>query len=353
MAKLGYLPKEKLTALLEALSKEQRLFVPCQAGDAVLFQQYDATKTPCLDRPATTPPKGIIFPQDDTLFTFTYHKDAEDLKKVSVELKENLDVAPTIIFGARPCDAKGFLIYDRPYTETDTPDPYYKKRRDMTAIMTLACPAPSPGCFCTSVGGDPADKDGSDVLITQLESGYLFESITEKGEAILQNSLFEEGSSYQEQAQRTHEAVAELVRKPFQVTEELTQKVLSLFENDSFWEEEANKCISCGACTYLCPTCYCFNITDEQAGSSGERIRTWDACMFYHFTLEASGHNPRALKHQRLKNRVGHKFSYYPQKYDGAIACCGCGRCVRYCPVSVDISEIVAHAQEYTNDHGE
>jgi Fe-S oxidoreductase len=184
-----------------------------------------------------------------------------------------------------------------------------------------------------------------------LESGYFFEPITEKGEEILKENIFEDGSSYQDQAQKAQKAVTDSVKKPFSSTDELPEKILSLFDNDEFWEQEAAKCLSCGACTYLCPTCYCFNLTDEQVGNSGERIRSWDACMFSHFTLEASGHNPRPMKHQRLKNRVGHKFSYYPKKYDSVIACCGCGRCIRYCPVSVDISEIVAHAQEYKDDN--
>jgi Fe-S oxidoreductase len=80
--------------------------------------------------------------------------------------------------------------------------------------------------------------------------------------------------------------------------------------------------------------------------NDGERIRSWDACMFFHFTLEASTHNPRPTRFQRFKNRVGHKFVYYPEKYEGVIACCGCGRCIRYCPVSVDISEIVNNLKD-------
>ena len=102
----------------------------------------------------------------------------------------------------------------------------------------------------------------------------------------------------------------------------------------------SEKCLACGACTYLCPTCHCFNITDEQGTTRGERVRSWDSCMFTHFTLEASGHNPRSLKSQRLKNRVGHKFIWYPEAH-GEPACTGCGRCIRHCPVSVDISRIV------------
>ena len=103
--------------------------------------------------------------------------------------------------------------------------------------------------------------------------------------------------------------------------------------------------MSCGACTYLCPTCYCFNMTDEQAVNKGERIRSWDSCMFPHFTLETSGHNPRSKKAQRFKQRVGHKFVYYPEKY-GELACSGCGRCIRFCPISMEIGKVVARLAE-------
>ncbi|HPD61074.1 MAG TPA: 4Fe-4S dicluster domain-containing protein [Thermodesulfobacteriota bacterium] len=345
MADTGFLPKENLSALLEALSKKFQVFAPVLEGDIVLFKRFASGVTLCLTRPANLPPKGIIFPQSEALFNFNFKKDPEDAKKVAIELKENLDFSPTIIFGSRPCDAQGFRIYDRVYLETDTADPYYKGRREKTTIITLACNAPSPGCFCTSVGRGPAETEGSDLMMTELENGYFFEPITEKGEEILKEAGLEDGSAYKEQSQKLHEKVSALVKKPFTTLEGIPEKLLSLFDNNQFWEEETAKCISCGACTYLCPTCYCFNITDEQVGNTGERIRSWDACMFFHFTLEASSHNPRPNKHQRLKNRVGHKFSYYPKKYNNVIACCGCGRCIRYCPMSVDISEIVAHAQ--------
>lgn len=347
MAETGFLPKEKINTLIEALSKRFQVFVPTLEGEVVLFKLFDPGKTLSFTRPANLPPKAVIFPQSDTLFKFNYKKDPEDPKKASVELKGNLEFPAAIIFGCRPCDAQGFRIYDRVYSETDTADSYYQGRREKTIIVTLACNSPSSGCFCTSVGRGPADKDGSDLIMTEFEKGYFFEPVTEKGKEILKESIFEDGSSYKEQAQKAQEKVSGLVKKAFTTLEGVPEKILALFDNDGFWEAEAAKCISCGACTFLCPTCYCFNITDEQVANEGERIRSWDACMFSHFTLEASGHNPRPVKHQRLKNRVGHKFSYYPSKYGGVIACCGCGRCLRYCPVSVDISEIVAHAQEY------
>jgi len=182
--------------------------------------------------------------------------------------------------------------------------------------------------------------------MTDIGEGYLFEPITEKGRQILSLNgaagLIEDGVKFEAEASKRQKDVHDAVKGRFAA---LSYKDISrqLFDDDRFWEEMVSKCVSCGACTFLCPTCYCFNITDEKTLEKGERLRSWDACMFNHFTLEASGHNPRPTKFKRYKNRIGHKFLWYPEKYQGTIACCGCGRCIRYCPVSVDISEIVSN----------
>ncbi|WP_028893630.1 4Fe-4S dicluster domain-containing protein [Syntrophorhabdus aromaticivorans] len=345
MADTGFIPKEKWKAFIEGLSTKAQVWVPCLEGDTVIFRPFSKERNLCFERPANSSPKSVIFPQSDTLFSFKFTKDPETPQKVEVELTENKDFPKTILFGARPCDARGFTVYDRPYTETDTPDPYYKGRREQTTIVTMACQTSWAGCFCTSVEGGPADKTGSDAMITEVEKGYFVEPITEKGKSLLQEPGVEDGSAYQGEARKEQDAVRAMVRKPFGDT--VRPKVSKeLFDKDEFWEEALAKCLSCGACTYLCPTCYCFNITDEHQTDKGERIRSWDGCMYYHFTLEASGHNPRPTKFQRYKNRVGHKFLFYPEKYNNVIACSGCGRCIRYCPVSVDISEIVSNLQE-------
>ena len=343
MADTGFVPKDKWGAFIEGLSAKALLYVPCLEGDTVIFSRYGKEKELCFDRPAVSSPKSIILPQSEALFAFRFVKDPDNPQKLSIELTEDTAFPEAILLGARPCDAKGFTICDRPYIDTDTPDPYYKGRRAKTTIVTMACRSPFAGCFCTSVEGGPADTVGSDALITEVGKGYFIEALTDKGKILLQESVVEEGSAYQTEAQKQHAAAHALVKKPFGTAKPRVSK--EIFENDEFWEDALAKCLSCGACTYLCPTCYCFNITDEQATDRGERIRSWDGCMYYHFTLEASGHTPRPTKSRRYKNRVGHKFLFYPEKYDGRIACSGCGRCIRHCPVSVDISEIVANLQ--------
>lgn len=349
MAKTGFLPKEKIKTFLDTLSKDAVVHIPIAEGEIVSFKPYTADANICLTRPANTSPKSVIYPQCDTLLTFEYVKDPEDPKKVSVTVNDKRDYSKAVIFGCRPCDAKGFTVFDRVFIETDTVDPYFKEHREKTTIVSLACETPFAGCFCTAVDGGPADKTGSDILMTDVGKGYYLESLTEKGDMLLSATGVENGAPYEGEAQKIQKEAETKVKNPFGAN--AANKVnMKLFDTDEFWQQVAAKCVSCGACTYLCPTCYCFNITDEQVREKGERIRTWDACMFQHFTLEASGHNPRPVKTRRLRQRVGHKFAYYPEKYNGVIACCGCGRCIRHCPVSVDISEIVGYLKDPTQD---
>jgi sulfhydrogenase subunit beta (sulfur reductase) len=341
MAETGFLPKDKIKGFLEAISKDTQLYTPVLEGDIVMFRPFNTGNTLYLDRPANSPPKTVIFPQSDILFSYEYKKETDDPKKITVEIKTHMDYPKTVIFGCRPCDAMGFTVYDRVYIESNGPDPNYKGRRENTIIITLSCPEPSSGCFCTALGSGPAEKQGSDVMITIIEKGFFLEPVSEKGKEILKIAGVEDGSQYVEEAFEKQEKVHNAVKKPFPSISHI-EVSRERFDLDEFWHQAVSKCISCGACTFLCPTCYCFNFTDEQTLEKGERIRSWDACMFYHFTLEASGHNPRATKFLRYKNRVGHKFLFYPEKYNGVIACCGCGRCIRHCPVSVDISKIVS-----------
>jgi sulfhydrogenase subunit beta (sulfur reductase) len=341
MKKSAYLKKGKERDLIDALGTKANLFVPCLEGEAVIFKPAEPGCTLCLSRPAVSPPKGAIYPQSETLFSFTFKKDPEDQRRTLVDLDDKIEAPETIIFGARPCDARGIAVIDRAFSQTDTPDPYYLARREKTTIVTLTCPEPSTGCFCTWVGCGPADTSDSDVMMTEVEDGYLLEALTTKGQAILESPALEDGTAYEARAKEVRKTVHERMVKEAGETD-TTPVNPETFHSQAFWEKAAERCLGCGACTYLCPTCYCFNITDEQVVDKGERIRSWDACMFHHFTLEASGHNPRTAKALRLKNRIGHKFVYYGEKYDGITACSGCGRCIRGCPVSMEISTIAA-----------
>jgi ferredoxin len=120
---------------------------------------------------------------------------------------------------------------------------------------------------------------------------------------------------------------------------EVAEKLDGMFEHP-IWYESARKCIGCGTCTYLCPTCHCFDMQDESTLSKGARIRVWDSCMYPEYTHHASGHNPRPARMNRVRNRVYHKFNYFPKNAE-EFGCTGCGRCIEYCSANIDIIEII------------
>lgn len=350
MSSLLFATPKELTGWLSALASGYRVLAPRQEGPSVVYRPWTAEELASADsaallRRATASPKQAMLPQCETLVTFKSVKDAEDPSKLTTTLENPCVAAPTVLFGCRPCDARGFVVLDRPYLEGKFKDPYYGARREATVIVTQACPSAFASCFCNWVGSNPADREGSDILFTAVEGGFVLEVITEKGQALVADAAFADAADRAADVEAAHSAaVASLAPAP-----ELThvmEKVASRFTDTAFWEKETVKCLSCGACTYLCPTCQCFTITDEGSQLDGRRLRSWDSCMTPLFTLETSGHNPRPAKAERMRNRVSHKFSFYPERYDGFFSCVGCGRCVVSCPVSLDIRHMVQAAVE-------
>jgi sulfhydrogenase subunit beta (sulfur reductase) len=349
MSKRVFIRRDSLTSILEKLSRDMNVWVPVECpGDksAADFQLFRPGMAPILDRRSTSPPKKVLLPQVETLLRFEYLKAADDASKMKVNIDDSTDTRSALVFGSRPCDVKGFLVLDRVFTGGPFADKYYRERREKTLFATLFCQDADNACFCSSVGSGPADMEGSDLSITPAGDGYLIEALNEKALPIL--DMMDGAEPSNDQA-----AEAERVRQETGLRRvgdgDLTGASRAFgerFQDIGYWQDAAGQCLSCGICTYLCPTCYCFTITDEKKGMQGERIRSWDSCMFFHYTLEASGHNPRPTKLERYRNRVGHKFSYIPDKYDGLVGCCGCGRCIRGCPVSIDIRKVVEHLRE-------
>jgi ferredoxin len=217
-------------------------------------------------------------------------------------------------------------------------DPGYSSRRRGLTVITLACTQADAACFCSSWEEGTASSEGSDVILYPAGDGYLARASSPRGEELLQLGVWEE---------------SDLEPPPLAVNDQVPMKELEekltgdIFADLDFWDEVTARCVSCGYCTFTCPTCYCFNMFDEMTGRrEGERCRSWDACMFFLYTLETSGHNPRPTIAHRYRNRIGHKFSYYPSR-QGPILCTGCGRCIRGCPVGLDIRDVIRRAGEY------
>lgn len=292
-------------------------------------------------------PKKIIFPQREIFLEFS----SSDNK--SIEIKEVLpDNKPIIIMGLRPCDGRALALMDKVFSG-DFKDPYYWKRRDQATLVGLACNAPpSENCFCLTVDGSPHSKEGLDILLTELGDKFYAESLTKKGDKLLAEAaeLFQNPKPEEKKAvQKIHAEAEQKISRQIRDIKNIPAKLKKMFDSP-FWDEESMSCIRCGICTYLCPTCHCFDINDEMTSSSplkGKRVRTWDTCQFPDFTMHSSGHNPRPDKASRLRQRMFHKFQYFVELYQN-FQCTGCGRCISYCPVGIDIIKVL----DKVRDHG-
>lgn len=184
------------------------------------------------------------------------------------------------------------------------------------------------------MGGGPGNTQGSDILLTQVDTGdYITEIITTKGEFAVSTApeLFEEIKTDLQKEKY-------LAKVPIRVNDTHLKEKINRASDSSVFDEYAMRCIGCNICAFVCPVCTCFDIQDESKGNKGHRLRCWDSCGNKLFTLQASGHNPRYTQGMRWKQRLMHKFSYMPERIQ-VRGCVGCGRCSRYCPVDMDISE--------------
>ncbi|SBV90997.1 putative Hydrogenase [uncultured delta proteobacterium] len=354
-----FIAKTDLASWLGELASSMRVIAPRTEGNAVVYRDYDAAKGLELAKKPTESAKHVLFPRSEELFSFAYKRPAfgipekgqvlDDTSEVmKLEVSVPADPRPTVIFGMLGCDAGSVTTFDPIYNGNKYKDVYYLKKRDATILIVRACNDVLSTCFCTWVGGDPANTQNGDILATELADGWLLQPLTSRAEKAMGSALLKDADKALEpKAEELHAAARKAIGEVPDLTG-VDQKLFDVFANDAFWQAESAPCLACGVCTYLCPTCHCFSITDETAGRSGVRLRSWDTCMASLYTLEASGHNPRMQKAARLKNRVGHKFAYFIRNNDGQISCCGCGRCIRSCPSSVDIRQIVKDALAYT-----
>jgi sulfhydrogenase subunit beta (sulfur reductase) len=269
--------------------------------------------------------KSVVFPKVDVLFTF---KRTEE----GLEIKDTLDqISETVVWGLRPCDAVAF-DYLTEFFLRENPDVYYKARKEQTTLVTISCATCDESCFCTSVGSNPGDTRGSDVLLTVMNDKYFVEVVTEKGaQAVALNpTIF-----------KTSEALDKSTFLAQPTTrfsmDEIKERIQNAYESAE-WKHISMGCFSCGACAFACPTCTCFDIQDEGTQDSGSRLRCWDACGIGLFTKHSSGHNPRKDQTERRRQRLMHKFKYSVDNL-GIVSCVGCGRCIRVCPSHLNIFE--------------
>lgn len=335
MAETCIMQKAALGEFFKTLrSAGQRIIAPVRKGERVDFAEVETPDQVALDYiQSNASAKHAVFPAYEPLVRFKQ-------TGKEVEARDGTQPArPTVLFGLHPCDAASLAVLKAVFT-WDSSDAPFETKLAATTVVGISCTQADPFCFCTSVGGSPGDTRGSDVLLTPLgPDSALAEILTEKGQALvkLAPQLFTPANG---QAVKKSELLAKV--EPRFDAKTLTAKLPKLFDKLDVWKDQSLRCLGCGACAFVCPTCSCFDIQDEKSRDGGVRLRCWDSCGFGLFTLHASGHNPRHVQGERWRQRIMHKFSYQPERL-GVLGCVGCGRCSRNCPVDMNLGQ---HAKQ-------
>ena len=337
---------EEWAGALEGLRASYRIIVPVKDREFHTFRRLEKGVNPDFHfQNARLSPKSHFLPQSERMFYYNLDDAGEEAHILKEAPK---DYSSQAIVGIRPCDAHALELVRVNFDNPEYRDPWWVRRYETTTIIGLGCNHPCSTCFCTTTGSGPFSEKGLDVLVYDLGESVLAKILTDKGEAFLEKTdrgKKPDAADLKAAEKIRSDAEQEITSTVF--TDRLRGQVVTELFDAPFWDEVAFSCINCGTCTFLCPTCWCFDIQDEVFGKEGDRIRNWDACMFPLFTLHGSGHNPRDKKVQRVRQRFMHKLKYYADKYDNGVACVGCGRCVQFCPVNIDVREVCELMNQY------
>ena len=343
--------KERLNDLYVKINESKTLFIPIKSAGEVNYAVWGEGKEVSLETLKTVKsPKNAFFPQTENMMKFKTEGKNIEIVDVREKLGEKIDERPLVMFGVKACDYKAIEVLDKVFL-AEPVDTYYQMRRESTTIVTLACSKPDESCFCKAFGIDATAPMGD--VTTWLDNEYLYwQANTEKGEALtalIKESLEEGGETEVAAQQETTNAIIEkLPLNNLDLTRFTPENLNELF-NAKEWAEMSEACLGCGTCTFVCPTCQCFDIRDIKTNEGVLRYRCWDSCMYSDFTLMAHG-NSRTTQMQRFRQRFMHKLVYYPSQNDGLYSCVGCGRCVNKCPQRLNIVKVIKTLGGKEND---
>lgn len=325
-----------LNALYEKISSDYPLYLPVKKAGEVNYSLYEEGAEVSLSTLKTNKsPKDAFFPQSEDLMKFKV--DGKNIELIDIRGK----VDEFVVMGVRACDFKAFDVLDNVFLSAPR-DTFYASKREQAIVITSACTKPEESCFCGVFGIDATNPLGD--VTTWLDSEYLYwRANTEKGEALTEklSDLFEEGGEEEVKSlqNKTAEIMDKLPLKDLDLTPFKNAELLDLF-NSPEWANLSEACLGCGTCTFVCPTCQCFDIKEFVTNSGVNRFRCWDSCMYSDFTRMAHGNN-RNNQTQRFRQRFMHKLVYYPSQYGGLMSCVGCGRCLKKCPQQLNIAKVI------------
>lgn len=318
---------------LEKAMKDYQIAALIKKEGKVLFDYIDNIKD--IEQqytPTVLSPKKFFFPQEEIILEYTFDG------KVTAKTNPK----KIVLFGIRPCDISGMKILDEAFSESHG-DPNYLSKRENSVIIGIDCKSLcDEDAFCYKVNSQNP-VSGFDIMLHDIGNDYSMTIVSKTGRVFAENYFDSDTINYSALAKfniAKNEAFAE-AGGPFEDLDNLPE----IFEentNHKIWETEAERCLSCGSCIMVCPTCYCFDVIDELALSMkvGDRLRRWDACMLRSFAEVAGGENFRQEVENRVKHRINRKFNFLMKKHNQSV-CIGCGRCVRACLAEISPVTIV------------
>lgn len=335
---------DKLNDLFALVSSSETLYIPVDTESGAKYEKWEDGKKLSDALNTVRSAKDFFFPQTENLMDFKVEGKNIEIIDTRSECED------FVIFGVRACDVKSFEVLDRVFL-SEPVDSYYKNRRDHATIVSMACNKPAETCFCKTFGIDASDPEG-DVVCYKTDEAILFDAKTDKGEKLLESV----SGITEDAAQTAADGQKELIR------ERLSKLPLAELDASAFgsgktkeffdapeWGELSESCLGCGTCTFVCPTCQCYDIKDFNTGHGVKRFRCWDSCMYSDFTKMSAG-QPRLTQLERFRQRFMHKLVYYPTNNDGLFSCVGCGRCMAKCPIQMNIVKVMKKLGGRAND---
>ena len=327
---------ESLNSIFAEIAKDATLYIPADNKDGKAEYTKWADGIELSNQLNTVKsPKDFFFPQLENIMAFKVEGKNIELTDIRAESED------FVVFGVRACDVKSFDVLDNVFLN-EPRDSYYANRREHGIIISVACNKPSETCFCQTFVIDATEPNG-DISVWYADGDAYWKANTEKGSALLSKLSSFLTESDEGAVNAAKEKTASIMKKlPLANLSSESfggGKTKELFDRPE-WKTLSESCIACGTCTFVCPTCQCYDIKDFNTGNGIVRFRCWDSCMYSDFTKCAHG-NPRLSQVERFRQRFMHKLVYYPENNGGLFGCVGCGRCLSRCPISMNIVKVM------------